>query len=201
MQIQMFQKRDTRRAIRYAVTGMHFDWYFDSRFLQNLYGRYFWYTAYSQATQIIAAYENGELAGVLLARMRGGKPLGRSGPALAYTAFFELVQRLFFRGSAGAYEAANREMFAAWRETAVPDGEILFLAADQDANVRGVGTALLRELAAREPGKRIYLFTDDACTYQFYEHRGFERAGARRIELELGKKRVPLLCLLYAKVL
>ena len=62
MQIQMFQKRDTRRAIRYAVTGMHFDWYLNNKFLLNAYGRYFWYLELNRATQIFAAYVNGKFA-------------------------------------------------------------------------------------------------------------------------------------------
>lgn len=35
---------------------------------------------------------------------------------------------------------------------------------------------LLRELEEREKGKKVFLYTDSACTYQFYEHRGFELA-------------------------
>ena len=56
-----------------------------------------------------------------------------------------------------------------------PDGEILFLAADPNCKIKGIGTALLCALEEREKGKTLYLYTDDACTYQFYEHRGFER--------------------------
>ena len=44
---------------------------------------------------------------------------------------------------------------------------------------------LLNELARRENGKELYLFTDDQCTYQFYEHRGFEKIGEKDIVLEL----------------
>jgi len=57
---------------------------------------------------------------------------------------------------------------------------------------------LLNELEQREKNKEIYLFTDDQCTYQFYERRGFERAGEKDIVLELGKK-IDLKCLLYRK--
>ncbi len=55
-----------------------------------------------------------------------------------------------------------------------PDGEILFLAADPECGVKGIGTALLKALEEKEKGKTMYLFTDDGCTYQFYEHRGSE---------------------------
>lgn len=80
-----------------------------------------------------------------------------------------------------------------------PDGEIIFLAADPDCKVKGVGTALLNALEEREKGKTIYLHTDDACTYQFYEHRGFERKEETDIVLEMPKGNVPLKCFIYSK--
>ena len=73
----------------------------------------------------------------------------------------------------GHYDAVNKELFAKYRETHSPDGEIIFLAADPDAKIKGIGTMLLNELTAIEKGKTVYLYTDNACTYQFYEHRGF----------------------------
>jgi len=46
---------------------------------------------------------------------------------------------------------------------------------------------------------RHYLYTDNACTYQFYEHRGFERSEERQVVLDLDKRQVPLTCLFYTK--
>lgn len=81
----------------------------------------------------------------------------------------------------------------------VPDGEMLFLAADPKREGQGIGTELLRELERREPGREIYLYTDSGCTWQFYEHRGFERREQEEIVMELGGKSVPLTCFLYRK--
>ena len=50
---------------------MHFDWYLDHPFLLDMYGRYFWYMEITRATQVIAAYAGDELAGILLADIRG----------------------------------------------------------------------------------------------------------------------------------
>ena len=86
-------------------------------------------------------------------------------------------------------------------ETNSPDGEIIFLAANPDVKVKGIGTMLLNELTNREKGKQIYLYTDNACTYQFYEHRGFDKVGEKDIELDLGANKLPMTCLLYSKVL
>ena len=64
---------------------------------------------------------------------------------------------------------------------------------------RGVGSALLHALEEQIPGETIFLHTDDACTYQFYEHRGFRKAEEKDIVLEMPKGNVPLKCLIYHK--
>ena len=180
---------------------MHFHWYLDSRFLLNLYGRYFWYLELGRATQVIAAYVGDRLAGVLLAEMKGEPKQTRSFWRRLYVRGFEFLQNAFYKDGVGVYDEANRDMLAQYLEHNTPQGEILFLAADPESKTKGIGSRLLQELERRERGKTIYLYTDDACTYQFYEHRGFARACERDVVLDLGAKRVPLKCLLYSKVL
>ena len=80
-----------------------------------------------------------------------------------------------------------------------PDGEILFLAANPEMKAKGTGSFLLNEFARREKGKNIYLYTDNACTYQFYERRGFQRAGEKDVILKIGHKKIDLQCFLYSK--
>lgn len=98
------------------------------------------------------------------------------------------------------YEHTVRQQREAYVGKVTVDGEIIFLAADPEAKVRGIGTALLQAFEQVNPGKRIFLHTVDACTYQFYEHRGFERVGEKDIMMALPKGEVPLKCLLYSKV-
>lgn len=199
--IKALEKKDFNKAIQYAITGMHFNWYLDSKILLDLYGRYFWYMETNRATQIIAAYYGEALAGVLLAEMKGEPKvynhLGRKG----YVAVFDWLQKLFFKGSANVYECTTKRMLDQYKASNNPDGEVIFLAANPDLKIKGIGTTLLAELERREKGKTIFLYTDNACTYQFYEHRGFKRAEEEDIVLELGKKKVPLKCLLYSKCL
>lgn len=114
---------------------------------------------------------------------------------------FEWVQRTFFKDSVGIYDKVNKELLDIYMVNNKPDGEIKFLAANPDIKVKGIGTYLLNEFEKRNKGKEVYLFTDDQCTYQFYEHRDFERIGKKDIELDLKKKKVSLKCLLYRKKL
>lgn len=200
-EIRELRKKDHGKAIQFAIKGMHFDWYMDNKFLLNLYGRYFWYKEITRATQIIAAYYGDEFAGVLLCEMRGQSRKYRSFWKSAYVKVFDFIQNTFVKEGVGVYDEANKEMFRNFFGPSLPDGEITFLAANLKLKVKGIGSLLLEELARREKGKKVYLYTDEACTYQFYEHRGFERAGQKHISLVLGNKKVSIQCFLYSRTL
>lgn len=199
IEIRELRKRDYGRAIQFAITGMHFNLYLDNKLLLNLYGRYFWYSELNSASQVIAAYDGEKLAGVLLADMQGEEKKYKTTGQTAYVKIFEFLQSTFYRGGVGIYDEANRELLDAYLKENNPDGQVVFLAADPDAKVRGIGSRLLEELERRIHGKEIYLYTDDACTYQFYEHRGFQKSGEKEVLMDLTSKKVPLKCFLYSK--
>lgn len=201
VRIAELQKKDEKKAIQYAIKGMHFDWYLDAKWMLNLYGRYFWYLETSRATQMFAAYADDTLVGVILAEIKDEPKLNNSVWRKLYVRFIDWVQRVFFKDSVGVYDETNKKMYSQYLKNNTPDGEIIFLAADPDCGIKGVGSLLLAELERLEKGKKVYLYTDNACTYQFYEHRGFSRVGEEEIVLELGDKKVPLTCLLYSKIL
>ncbi|WP_455616669.1 GNAT family N-acetyltransferase [Eisenbergiella sp.] len=200
MQIRELDKKDFKKVIQYAIKGMHFDEYLKNNFILQAYGRYFWYLEYTNATQVIAVYDQAVLLGVLIADMKDEPKPYRSVWKRLYVKSVDIIQNVFFGGGVMPYNEANKEMFARYTERYNPDGEIRFLAANPDNEVRGVGTYLLKELSMREAGKEIYLFTDTNCAYQFYERRGFERVGEKEIVLELSSD-VNLKCLLYRKML
>ena len=199
--IKDIQKRDYKKAIQFAIKGMHFDWYLDNKFARNAYGRYFWYLEINRATQIFGAYADDEFVGVLLAEFEGEAKKHHSFWQKTYVKLIDAIQRLFFTGGVGLYENTTKEQLAKYLETYTPDGEIIFLAADPDCKIKGIGTALMTALENVEKGKIVYLHTDDACTYQFYEHRGFSRVQEKDIVLEMPKGKVPLKCLLYSKMI
>ncbi len=199
MTIGPLKRKDYRQAIRFAAAGMHFDWYSDNRLLLFLYGRYFWNLELTRATRVLAAYDGSRLAGVLLAAVEGEPPVCPSPWGRFYVSALDRLQSIFVRGGADVYTDANREMLAQYRRETKPDGEILFLAADPARMGQGIGSLLLSRLERRLPGKTLFLFTDNACTYQFYDHRGFARAQQREIVLTITGKVTPLTCMLYSK--
>ncbi len=199
MEIRNLEKSDYNKAIQFAIKGMHFNWYMDSSFVLRLYGRYFLYLELNRAAQVLAAYEGDELAGILLAQINGKKAVHKSIWKSIYVKWFNWLQHLFANDGVSTYDNANRKMLNKLKSRCHIDGEIIFLAADPESNTKGVGSFLLSELEKREGGKQIYLFTDNACTYQFYEHRGFVREEQENIVLKLDKKEISLECYLYSK--
>lgn len=201
IKIKPLQKREFNKAIAFAIKGMNFNRYVNNPLLLYLYARYFWYMELLRASQVIAAYQGNRLVGVLLCNMKGESKRYYSVCKNVYVKLIDFVQRILFRNGVNAYDKANAVMYKSFEKKYKADGEINFLAADSDAKIKGVGTLLLQELERRETGKRIYLYTDNNCTYQFYEHRGFERICEKQILLDIsGNKKVPLSCYLYSKV-
>lgn len=201
IEIKDIRKKDYKKAIQFAVKGMHFDWYLNNKFLLNAYGRYFWYLEINRATQILAAYADGEFVGVLLAEMKGEEKKQQSILQKIYVKFVDVILKSFFKGGAGLYEETTKEQLAHYLKSNTPDGEIIFLAADPDCKIKGIGTALLNALEKKEKGKTLFLYTDDACTYQFYEHRGFKRMEEKEVVLVMPKGKVSLTCFVYSKAI
>ena len=199
IEIRNISKEDFSKAIQFAIKGMHFDWYLNIPFLLNAYGRYFWYLEMNRATHLYAAYVDKEFVGVLLAEVYGEKKIHQVWYEKVYVKIVDAIQKMFFKDGAGLYEDTVKAQLDHFLQQYKPDGEIIFLAADPDAKVKGIGTALLHALENQIPGKLLFLHTDDACTYQFYEHRGFQRVEEKDIVLEMPKGKVPLKCLIYCK--
>ena len=192
---------DSKKAIQYAIQGMHFNWYTDSKLLINLYAKYFWYLEINKATQILSAYENNQFVGVLLANMKNEKKVHVNKFEKLYVSFVDFIQNTLLVDSSGLYEQTINNQLKNYLKNNNPDGEILFLAADPNCKVKGIGTKLLQEFEQIEKGKQIYLYTDDACTYQFYEHRDFTLKEDDTITMNLPKGDIKLRCFLYDKVL
>lgn len=199
IEIRHIEKQDYKKAQNFATRGMHFNWYSDNPFILALYSKYFWHMELNRATHAYGAYVNGHFVGVLLAEIKGErKPYRR----LYRTLFVQLIERLqtcFIGKGVDDYTAVNRAVLNALKKQQIPDGEIVFLAADPNCEGQGIGTALIAALEADIPGKTIYLYTDSGCNYQFYDHRGFERAGTCHVIIDIKGKKVPLQCYLYSK--
>ena len=174
IEIKEVCKQDYKKAQKFAIQGMHLDWYMDSKVILDLYAKYFWYMELNRATKVYGAYADDIFVGVLLAEIKNEPKRYYSVSKAIYVKIFDWLQHLVAGKGVEEYDEANKDMYKSFCQKNKPDGEIIFLAADPDCKIKGVGTALLSAFEKDESGKLIYLYTDNACTYQFYEHRGFE---------------------------
>lgn len=193
VKLKDLRKQDYKTAIQYAIKGMHLDWYVKNKTLLNLYGTYFWYLELNRATQIIAAYECDTLAGILLADIQGESKLRYSSLMLSFIKVVDFIQ--YVLNLDRAYNDANKKMLKQYSNSFKADGEIIFLAVNPELQGRGIGSLLLSELEKRAKDKRLLLYTDDGCNYQFYEHKGFRKAGEETIRYS----DFLLRCFLYEK--
>ncbi|WP_310603651.1 GNAT family N-acetyltransferase [Anaerosporobacter sp.] len=201
MQIELkeLERKDYKKAIDFAVKGMHFNQYIENKKELYLYGKYFLYMEMQRATQMVAAYMGENLVGLVLADVKGESKRYQSIGKGLYVKVMELIMKVIVKDPVSSYDKANKKMLQEYKENANLDGEICFVVADPTIQGKGIGSYMMKELERREAGKRLYLFTDSNCTYHFYEHRGFERVGSQDIMLQLGKKEVPLTCFLFSK--
>ncbi len=199
IEIREIRKQDYKKAQQFAIKGMHLNWYIKNKILLNLYAKYFWYLELNRATKVYGAYVDDEFVGVLLADMQNETKKYSSKLSSVYVRIIDGLQHIVAQDGVDSYDEANQKMYNSFCKEYIPDGEIIFLAANPNGKIKGIGTALLSVFEKEEQGKLVYLYTDSACTYQFYEHRGFKRSKEQKIILNLGKKKIPLTCMFYTK--
>lgn len=193
--VRRVDKQDYNKAAEFAAVGMHLDKFVRQKFVLRLYSRSFWYEELLRSTCTYGAYCGGEFKGALLAAMDGEDTVYHGIKGKLYV----WICRLFAGEEGAAYDNANKEMLDRLKRTTVPDGEITFLAADPEKPVKGVGTALLSAFERDHPGKTVYVYTDDTCSYGFYDRRGFVRASETVLPESDGKTDFSLRCFLYYK--
>ena len=190
-----------REVLRFAVEGMHFDHYIKRARLQRAYARHFWLSSKMNATEQIALYAGDTLAGVLLARMDGEAAVGITPAQRVFVRTVDAVLHVFSRHLEGTYRRANERLLARFLQRREAAGEITFLAVNPAFKRQGVGRRLLGELALRQAGKRIIVFSDTGCDCGFYDHMGFVKEESEVVALECSTGRVELPCFLYSFVL
>jgi GNAT superfamily N-acetyltransferase len=196
------RKQDFEKARKFAVEGMHLTWFTRNKIELFFYSKYFIYLEKSRATRAYGAYVDNRFVGLLLLNIQKEEKLFSSIWEKAYIGLFSFIENRLYRETSRAYEDANRQLFYKYREYQHPDGELNFFVVDPGFNGRGIGSFLLSRMQLELRGKRIFVFTDSASTYQFYLKRGFSEEGEMDINIDItGKKNINLTCYLFEKSL
>src|SRR5215471_385591 len=161
IEIGQLKKRDFNVARKFAIEGMHLNWYATNKHELYFYSKYFWYLEISKATKAFGAYLENKLVGILLVDMDNEPKIYKS---IWYKLFIKTIHffiNLLYRNASKTYDEANVRMLEEFKKKYKPDGEINFFAVDPNIKGKGIGTLLLNELEKQEKGKIIYLFTDN----------------------------------------
>ncbi|MDR0409628.1 MAG: GNAT family N-acetyltransferase [Spirochaetaceae bacterium] len=199
IKISQIKKKDFNTARRFAIEGMHLNWYVSNKFELYIYSKYFLCLETLKATKAIGAYIGNKLVGVLLADVNNEPKIFNSTKYKLFVKIVGFIISLFYKNASNVYDEANIKMLKCFRKEHNPDGEINFFAVDPNMKGRGIGTFLLNELEKQEKGKLLYLYTDSGSTYQFYVHRGFDESGKTDVKLKINEKELDLACYLFSK--
>ena len=110
IEIKELRRKDYGKVIRFAINGMHFDRYVNSKIELQLYGRYFLCLELERATQVVAAYEGDRLVGVLMADMKNERKKHPSIWRKLYVKLVDTVMSLAYKNGTAPYDAANAAM-------------------------------------------------------------------------------------------
>jgi len=201
IKIQRLKKQDLSKLANFSAIGMNFNRYTDSKTAEKLYAEYFVRDAWINSTVALAAYENDQLCGAIMARFKNEVLLGQSILDKIYVDSFQQIIGMVFDRNSYTYEQVNQAMLEDLQSKTNLDGEITLFAVDPARKDQGIGSKLLKSLEQQFSEKQVYLFTDGNCSYQFYQHRNFEQFDARRM-LEPGRKsNEKMTCFLFNKKL
>lgn len=142
----------------------------------------------------LGAFDDNEFVGFLFAD-DGGK---RTIDVNFYKEAFKLLREF---GPASnfmeQYDAINEELYASLSHE--PAAELTFFACKPGVTGKGIGSKLMSAMQERLAGKLVFLYTDDGCTFQFYEHRGFAKAGQKTMTSEINGETISLECMIFTK--
>lgn len=199
VEIRMLEPKDFNQARKFAITGMHLNRYTANGLELYLYSKFFLNSEVERATQAYGAYIKGRFVGALLVEMYDEKPLFNFYWRKLTTSLVNWGLPHLYGGMVSSYDQANGEMLKHYQIQEKLDGEICFFAVDPKEKGQGIGTELLDRFAHEKRGQRVFLYTDSGCTYQFYQHKGFEKVGERTVTLSTKGSQLPLICLMFSK--
>ena len=191
-----YEDRDAEGVMAIINDAFHIHRYTRRRYLERSALEVYLDECLKGSSYARVAVLDGKVVGVMMGRVRG-EPLlpGRvrrrvritAGRAWLLTVGLPQWRTLrFFFSFERTYEELREDVRQAG--TWALSDEVTLFAVHTVARGRGVGTHLYRGLMShlRERGRtELFLYTDELCTYRFYERAGLVRAAERSLDLEV----------------
>lgn len=180
--------------VAFSTEGMNLTLGSASKTLDSLYQFGTSAEVIGRSNLFLGAFEGDEFIGFIFANDGSDK----KADVEFYANFFRFLKE-HFPGTdfIREYDRVNEEMLDTISPK--PDAELTFFACKPGITGKGLGTKLMDEMARRLAGKFVFLYTDDGCTYQFYEHRGFTKAAQQTLNYTFKGEPEILECMIFTK--
>lgn len=150
----------------------------------------------------MVAMRGGQVVGVIMGSSKNDK-FKISNIVNTFTLLYYIVSIWF---SSKSKSSGYNEVYKAYDELISDmksdfDGVLTLFAVKEDARGLGIGKELLSKLNSyykQNNTNKIYLYTDDTCSYGFYDYMGFSRLKEKQINVIRNNKKAELNIYLYA---
>lgn len=162
------------------------------------------YSCLSEATYTCVAEQNGKVVGVIMGKAEKDYSLLAHLPYIIKTITYGFKMMCYgkkckngiadYRNILEIYQDFSRKHKGEF------DGVLTLFAVNEECRGLGVGKELLSRLfdyLQKQNVGRIYLYTDTTCSYEFYEHKGFERLEEKQLTVTREEKPFRMNVFLY----
>jgi len=111
LKIKQLERKDFGKVVDFAIKVMNFNRYVDNPIALLFYGRYFLYLELERTSQVISAYMEDQLVGILMADIKNEPKQYSSFWRKLYVKLFKVIMAVVVRGGADTYDEANKDMF------------------------------------------------------------------------------------------
>lgn len=194
------REEDIEKIIEYTVKGMNYDTYFKTHEEAMRYGKFYVYRDIKRSSNYLALYDGDEFLGVLFYNvLKDPKLTLNSRQQAFYDAYYKKTSEEY-PDDFFIYPNAIKEMMIK-NNLSSYDLELTLFVVDQSRTHEGIGSFIYDKFVNMFKGKKAYVFTDEYCTYGFYERKGYKRIDKKHVEYYADEEESYEDILLYGKIL
>lgn len=168
------KNEDIEKIIEYTIKGMNFDKYFKTHKDTQDYGRFYVYREMEHSSDYLALYNDDRFLGVLFYNVLKDSKLQLNNRQRQFFDNYYKKALKEYPNDFLTYPNAIDEMKIK-NNLSSYDLEMTLFVVDQTRTHEGIGSFIYDKFACMFKDKKVYVFTDENCSYGFYENKGFTK--------------------------
>lgn len=184
------EKKDYAEIGEIINQSFHLFHYVSDRKTLEAFKLQYIYSCLSEATYTCVAEQNGKVLGVVMGQAQADYNSFTHLPFLLKALDYSIKMRFYGRkhkDETKGYQALH-QIYSDFskKHQGEFDGVLTLFAVNEACRGHNIGGRLLSGLFdyfKSQNTKRIYLYTDDTCSYGFYEHKGFQQLEKQALSL------------------